>query len=110
MIVYMPRKVYNVFHIERRKDKAMYHNHEMVYIQDVLHYQNGATWTGSRGKLRFRCSGVKDESETLILQIETWTGQLCYELSEMEEVTTFLLTDEGIEQAEKWLKNKADSL
>lgn len=88
----------------------MYYTHEMVYIQDVKHYENGGTWTGSRGKLRFRCSPAKNEDgKTTGVLVEIWFSNLCYELSTIAETRTFELTDEGIRQAELWLEEKADS-
>lgn len=89
----------------------MYHTHEMVYIQDVKHYENGGTWTGSRGKLRFRCSPAKNEDgKTSGVLVEIWFSNLCYELSEIAETRIFDLTDEGIDQAERWLEEKADAV
>lgn len=100
MLIYTP--------FERKS--PMYYTHEMVYIQDVKHYENGGTWTGSRGKLRFRCTPVKEEDKAPGVQVEIWFSNLCYELSEIAETRVFDMTDEGIEQAEHWLEEKADAV
>lgn len=86
----------------------MYYTHEMVYIQDVKHYKNGGTWTGSSGSLRFRCSPEKnEEGKTPGIVVEIWFSNLCYELSSIAETRIFDMTDEGVRQAELWLEEKA---
>ena len=116
VIVIGPEVVYNFIKIQffnklPGKDLIMYYTHEMVYIQDVKHYQNGSTWTGSHGRLRFRCSPSKDENDkTNGVQVEIWFSNLCYELSQVAETHVFDLTDDGIREAELWLEEKAKAV
>ncbi len=91
--------------LTHRKDQPMYHTHEMVYIQDVKHYENGGSWTGSWKGVRYRCTPAKDDDGKITsVQVEVWLSNLCYELSQIVETRLFPLTDEGIEQAEHWLE------
>ena len=51
-----------------------------------------------------------EDGKTSGVLVEIWFSNLCYELSEIAETRIFDLTDEGIDQAERWLEEKADAV
>lgn len=71
-----------------------------IYVPNCATFLNDNTYLGSYHGLRFKLTpDVKNST----LQAELWHGDLCYELSEMEQTTSFPITPEGIEAATAWL-------
>ena len=83
-----------------------------IFIPTMLFWENGNTWYGSKGEARFFISPITvekegEESDEKKLQIELWRGPLTKELSEILEVVSFPMTEEGLMQVVDWLEAKA---
>lgn len=66
-------------------------------LPGIYYFQAGNTYTGSKGKLRFRID-VDDQ-----IRVACWRTPLCFELSEMENTGAFPLTEEGYDGLIAWL-------
>lgn len=78
---------------------------EQLYLPVVSHFQNQNIWTASIGALSYK---VTPAEETL--QVETWRGPWCYELSQVEERAEFPLTEEGIGALRNWLVDRGEAM
>ena len=59
-----------------------------ILIPTMLFWENGNTWYGSKGLLRFFIKPVKQEDAGTTLDIELWRGPLAKEFSEIMDVCT----------------------
>lgn len=78
-----------------------------IQIPTLLFWENGNSWYGSRGNMRFFMKPVKQESGGAVLETELWRGPLTKELSEITARTSFPCSDEGLAQAVAWLEEQA---
>lgn len=83
-----------------------------IFIPTLHTFENGNIFTGSCGLLRFRIvptvtqtankKGIIPEESSI--HCELWHGELCYELSQMEDAQTFPMTQEGRAALKAWLE------
>lgn len=73
----------------------------------MLFWENGNTWYGSKGLLRFFIKPVKQEDAGTTLDIELWRGPLAKEFSDVMETASFPLSEEGLTQVTAWLEERA---
>lgn len=73
---------------------------EKIYVPVLHFFENGNSFTGSFGPLRFF---LKPEKDTIQAQI--WHGIYCMEKSEIEQTREFPLTVEGREALQAWLED-----
>ena len=78
-----------------------------ILIPTMLFWENGNTWYGSKGLLRFFIKPVKQEDAGTTLDIELWCGPLAKEFSEIMETASFPLSEEGLTQVTAWLEERA---
>ena len=78
-----------------------------IQIPTLLFWENGNTWYGSKGNLRFYIQPGKNEAKEPTLDVELWMGPLTKALSEIFETASFPLSDEGIAALTEWLEKKA---
>ena len=78
-----------------------------ILIPTMLFWENGNTWYGSKGLLRFFIKPVKQEDTGTTLDIELWRGPLAKEFSEIMETAFFPLSEEGLTQVTAWLEERA---
>ena len=78
-----------------------------ILIPTMLFWENGNTWYGSKGLLRFFIKPVKQEDAGTTLDIELWRGPLAKEFSEIMETASFPLSEEGLTQVTAWLEARA---
>ncbi|MDD3193918.1 MAG: hypothetical protein PHE47_08790 [Oscillospiraceae bacterium] len=64
-------------------------------------FANGNEYTGSAGALRYLIK-PKDGA----LQIQTWDQDVCYELAQIHQNTSFPLTPEGLGELRVWLSEQ----
>ena len=72
-----------------------------IYVPVLHFFENGNSFTGSSGMLRFF---VKPEEEQL--RVMLWRGELCLEKSEVECEHSFPLSQEGRDSLLRWLEEK----
>lgn len=87
-----------------------------IFIPTLHTFENGNIFTGSCGLLRFRIvptvtqtankKGVIPEESSI--HCEFWHGELCYELSRMEDAQTFPMTQEGRTALKAWLEAQTE--
>ena len=86
-----------------------------IMIPTLLFWENGNTWYGSKGAVRFYICPVKhqppegspdDQAETT-LDVELWLGPLTKALSQIIATASFPLSEEGLVQITKWLEAQA---
>ena len=78
-----------------------------ILIPTMLFWENGNSWYGSKGLLRFFIKPVKQEDAGTTLDIELWRGPLAKEFSEIMETASFPLSEEGLTQVTAWLEERA---
>lgn len=85
-----------------------------IFIPTLHTFENGNIFTGSSGLLRFRiepkvvqATPKEVDMEASSIRCELWHGQLCYELSEMEEERTFPMSEDGRAEMKAWLERNA---
>ena len=84
-----------------------------IYIPTLHTFENGNSFTGSCGLLRFRIvpevvmatPKVVDMAASSI-GAEFWHGELCYELSDMEGQQTFPMSEEGRAALKAWIETQ----
>ena len=81
-----------------------------ILIPTMLFWENGNSWYGSKGLLRFFIKPVKQEDGSVTLEIELWRGPLAKEFSEVFGTGSFPLTEEGLVQTAAWLEEQAAPL
>ena len=72
---------------------------ETLFLPTLSFLEYGHVWTGSLGPRRFRI--VPGEGS---MRAEFWTGELCYELSQVQAQADFPVSGEGLEQLRAWLE------
>lgn len=77
-----------------------------VYIPVMKAFENGNTFTGSAGALRFRLDPMADEGQ---IRARIWYGEYCFEKSEMADDRRFPLSDEGRMALRDWLESLRDA-
>lgn len=77
-----------------------------IYVPNCATFLNNNTYLGSYHGLRFK---LTPDVENSTLQGELWHGELCYELSKIEETSNFPITTEGLEAATQWLLSHVDA-
>ena len=70
-----------------------------LFLPVLSHFENGNPWSASAGRLRYL---VKPEEDSLTVQI--WEGPWAIEFSTVEQVQTFPMTQEGLDQIRSWLE------
>ncbi len=78
-----------------------------VYIPTLLFWENGNSWYGSQGQMRFFLRPEKHEESETTLEAELWRGPLTKELSEITETASFPCSDEGLARVTAWLEERA---
>lgn len=71
---------------------------EEIYLPVLSHFQNENFWTASAGRMRYR---VEPKDGALVAQV--WEGPFGYALSEVEETTSFPLSNPGLEELRAWV-------
>ena len=83
-----------------------------IYIPTLHSFAMNNLFTGSCGMLRFRArpeivmatqKEVDFEKSTIVA--EYWHGLLCYEMSEVEGIESFPMTEEGRLAMKAWLES-----
>ena len=84
-----------------------------IFIPVVHYFENNNIFTGSCGKLRFRIEptvvmATPKEVDCAASSIlcQCWHGDLCYELSQMEDEKTFPMSEEGRSGIKAWLEER----
>mgnify|MGYP004733275621 CR=1 FL=1 len=85
-----------------------------IYIPTLHTFENGNSFTGSCGLLRFRIVPTVvmatpkevDMAESSITA-EYWHGEWCYELSRMEGQQTFPMSEAGRTALKAWIEAQA---
>ena len=72
-----------------------------IYIPVRKAFENGNSFTGSRGLLRFLLEPTEDRQ----IRARIWHGEYCFEKSEVEEERCFPLSDDGRAQLRDWLES-----
>lgn len=87
---------------------------EEMEIQKLTFFTEGNTFTGSRTKdpatgamLRYL---VRPNAEEARLEAFTWREDLCFERAGEKQEAQFPLSDEGLLQAQVWLKEQYDAV
>ena len=69
-------------------------------------------FTGSCGEFRFRAkpnvvmaTAKEVDFDQSTITAEFWHGLYCYEKSEMEGISTFPMTEEGLLEMKRWLES-----
>ncbi len=82
-----------------------------IEIPTLLFWENGNSWYGSMGSLRFFIKPeAADGGEENQLSVQIWKGPLAMELSEITATAAFPLTEEGLTQTAAWLEKRAAEL
>ena len=74
-----------------------------IYIPVMKAFQNGNSFSGSAGSLRFLLDPLVESNE---IRVRIWYGEYCFELSEIVEDRTFPLSDEGREALRDYLTSR----
>ena len=84
-----------------------------IYIPTLLAFANDNTFTGSCSKMRFRLvpnvvkiTPKEVEFDQSSIKCEIWRGDLCYELSQVEQENTFPMSEEGRAALKAWLEDQ----
>lgn len=87
---------------------------EKMDIQKLAYFTEGNTFTGSRTKdwaqkrlLRYLIRPNREEGKLLCW---AWTEDLCFEKAREKQAGEFPLTEEGLSQAELWLRGLYETL
>ena len=81
-----------------------------ILIPTLLFWENGNTFYGSKGQVRFFIRPVRPEEGDPHLEVELWRGPLTKELSEILTTASFPLSEEGLAQVTGWLEERAGEL
>ncbi len=83
-----------------------------IFLPTLHSFAMNNIFTGSCGLFRFRAAPnvvmatpKEVDFEQSTIQAEFWHGQLCYELSQMEGMRVFPMTDEGRQEMKDWLES-----
>lgn len=77
-----------------------------IYIPVQKAFENGNSFTGSAGQLRFLLEPQKEEK---LIRARIWYGEYCFEKSEVAGEQSFPLSDEGRMQLRDWLESLRDA-
>ena len=82
-----------------------------LYIPTLHTFAMKNLFTGSYGMLRFRikpdvimATPKEVDFEQSTIFVEYWHGPFCYEKSQMEDIDTFPMTEEGRLAMKQWLE------
>lgn len=82
-----------------------------IYLPTLHTFENDNIFTGSCGQLRFRiapqvvmATPKEIDSAASAIRCELWHGELCYELSDIEQERTFPMSEEGRKALLCWLE------
>lgn len=78
---------------------------EEIYLPVLSHFRNENFWTASAGRMCYRVDPVEN---TLFAQV--WEGPYGYSLSEVEEHTSFPLSEEGLEELRAWVAKWSETI
>lgn len=86
-----------------------------IMIPTLLFWENGNTWYGSKGAVRFFICPIKhqppegspDAPPDATLNVELWLGPLTKALSPIIDTASFPLSEEGLVQIKDWLEAQA---
>ena len=76
-------------------------NPTQIYVPVLKAFENGNTFTGSAGPLRFELSPL---SETNEIRVRIWYGEYCLAKSEIAEEHSFPLSTEGLTALQGYLE------
>ena len=81
-----------------------------IFLPTLHTFENNNIFTGSCGLLRFRIAPtvVMATPKEVDLAASSIHGELCYELSEMEQERTFPMSDEGRAAMQQWLEGNIE--
>ncbi len=86
-----------------------------IFIPTLHTFENNNIFTGSCGPMRFRiaptvvmATAKEVDSEASSITVEVWHGEMCYELSEMEQQRVFPMKEEGRAELKSWLESLAE--
>ncbi len=81
-----------------------------IFLPTLHAFENNNIFTGSSGKLRFRiaprvimANPKEVDLSASSITAELWHGELCYELSQVEQSRTFPMSEEGLREIKNWL-------
>jgi len=74
-----------------------------IFLPTLSSMEYGNVWTGSRGNMRFK---VVPDPKAGGMDVEVWSGPLCYECSQVTDTARFPLSQEGIDQMRSWLAGR----
>ncbi len=87
---------------------------EAMDLQKLTFFTEGNTFTGSKTKdwdtgllMRYL---IRPDKENDTLQAFIWTADVCFEKAKSTHNDEFPLSDEGLDQIQKWLQQEFDSL
>ena len=78
-------------------------------IPGILFFINGNPFCGSVGDFNYRLRPVKADEERNVdshLEVYTWYGRLCSDLSERQATADFPLDADGLTAARDWLSQQ----
>ena len=78
-----------------------------ITLPTLLFWENGNTWYGSLGPIRFYITPVKGEEEPPALSVRVWRGPMAMEFSEITDTASFPLSEDGLGQLARWLERLA---
>lgn len=79
-----------------------------IEIPTLLFWENGNSWYGSLGSLRFFIKpDVPEGAEEKQLTVQVWRGPLAMDLSEITGTAAFPVSEEGLAQTAAWLEERA---
>lgn len=88
-----------------------------IFLPTLHTFENNNIFTGSCGLLRFSIAPTvvmatpkEVDLAASSIHAELWHGELCYELSEMEQERTFPMSDEGRAAMQQWLEENIEPI
>lgn len=78
---------------------------EELYLPVLSHFENENSWLASLGRMRFQISPEEGS-----LKAEIWEDPWCYDLSAVEEILRFPMTEEGLVALRTWLTARAEAV
>lgn len=88
-----------------------------IFLPTLHTFENNNIFTGSCGLLRFHIAPTvvmatpkEVDLAASSIHAELWHGELCYELSEMEQERTFPMSDEGRTAMQQWLEENIEPI
>ena len=80
-----------------------------ILIPTLLFWENGNTFYGSQGQVRFFIQPIRPEEpeQPARLEVELWRGPLTRQLSRIEATASFPLSQEGLDEMTAWLETQA---